>query len=453
MAGMRTKVSVLFCGLKFHDCRFCEIMNKRILFVGNGVTLAHVCRPLQLARGSDPHRYEAHFACDARYRSMLDPLPAIFHAIHTQDPKDFLAALAQGKPLYSSAMLCAEAKEDLALLDQINPDLVVADFRLSMRIATELRHIPYATVTNAHWSPYFSGRYRLPDMPGIWLSSIIGARRFARLAEACLLPMFALHALPMARARRMFGLPSLGLKLQRVYAEADYVLYAEAEGVTALAPEIKNERSKHYFIGPIVWEPRASLPDWWDTIPKDRPIVYVCMGSSGSIDVLPAIMQGLADLPLNIVISTAARMKLERVPNNVYTADYLPGSRIAAMAALVIGNGGSMMLHQCLGAGAPMLAIPSNMDQQMTIAPFVARGAVCELRLASVSPASLRKAVTTMLSSPSYREAGLAVAELLKAHDPTARFAAFLRNIFRSSDKPGTVTPYVMHIGKETLRE
>jgi len=406
-------------------------MLRRILFVGNGVTLAHICRPLQLAHRLDPHRYEVHFACDARYHPMLESLVGQFHAIHTQDSHDFLAALAEGRPPYSSATLCTDAEEDLNLLNKVQPDLVVADFRLSMRIATTLRHIPYATITNTHWSPYFRGRYRLPDMPDLWPARIIGARRMAQLAEVFLPPMFARYAWPMTQARRKFGLPSLGI-LQRVYAEADHVLYAEAEEMNPMV----TVPTHHHFIGPIVWEPPIRLPYWWNALPDDCPLIYVSMGSSGSIDLLPAIVQGLANLPVCVVLSTAGRTTLKHLPDNVHTADYLPGSRVAALAALVIGNGGSMMLHQCLKVGVPMLAIPSNMDQQMTIAPFVARNAVLELRLASVSPESVRNSVMKMLSSQRYHQSSKAISQVLASYDPTERFATFLNTLFGTDSAP-----------------
>jgi len=411
-------------------------MLRRILFVGNGVTLAHICRPLQLAHRLDPHRYEVHFACDVRYRPMLESLVGQFHAIHTQDSCDFLAALAEGRPPYSSATLCTDAEEDLNLLDEVQPDLVVADFRLSMRIATTLRHIPYATITNTHWSPYFRGRYRLPDMPNLWPARIIGARRMAQLAEVLLPPMFARYAWPMTQARRKFGLPSLGMRLQRVYTEADHVLYAEAEEMNPMV----SVPTHHHFIGPIVWEPPIHLPYWWNALPDDCPLIYVSMGSSGSIDLLPTIVQGLANLPVCVVLSTAGRTTLQNLPDNVHTADYLPGSRVASLAALVIGNGGSMMLHQCLKVGVPMLAIPSNMDQQMTIAPFVARNAVRELRLASVSPASIRDSVMTMLSSTRYYESSKDIAQVLASYDPTERFASFLNTLFGANSAPVAAT-------------
>lgn len=42
---------------------------RRILFVAEAVTLAHVVRPFALAQSLDPSRYEVHFACDPRYNS------------------------------------------------------------------------------------------------------------------------------------------------------------------------------------------------------------------------------------------------------------------------------------------------------------------------------------------------------------------------------------------------
>ncbi|RXL56259.1 hypothetical protein EO238_33760, partial [Citrobacter sp. AAK_AS5] len=47
---------------------------KRILFVGEAVTLAHVVRPAVLARALDPSRYEVVLACDERYLKLFGKL-------------------------------------------------------------------------------------------------------------------------------------------------------------------------------------------------------------------------------------------------------------------------------------------------------------------------------------------------------------------------------------------
>src|SRR3569833_1809409 len=43
----------------------------RVLFVSEAVTLAHVARPLALAKALDRSRYDVALACDPRYNELL----------------------------------------------------------------------------------------------------------------------------------------------------------------------------------------------------------------------------------------------------------------------------------------------------------------------------------------------------------------------------------------------
>jgi UDP:flavonoid glycosyltransferase YjiC (YdhE family) len=52
----------------------------------------------------------------------------------------------------SQAAECVHA--DLQLLNNEQPDLVLSDFRLSMRAATRIRKIPHVAVLNSTWTPY-----------------------------------------------------------------------------------------------------------------------------------------------------------------------------------------------------------------------------------------------------------------------------------------------------------
>lgn len=404
-------------------------MKKRILFVGNGVTLAHIGRPLVLANAADTTRYQIHFACDTRYRRWLGKFDSSWKKIHTQSSDDFIAALARGDPPYSCDSLCKDTEEDLDLLDDIRPDLVIADFRLSMRIATTLRQVPYVTITNTHWSPIFSGRYRLPDLIHAWPSRMIGSRNLARIGEIFLPAILRRFVQPMNRARRRFGLPPIANRIQHVYAGADHFIYAESEEFSPF-PDLP---LNHYFAGGLVWDPPLELPSWWLALPTHRPIVYVGMGSSGDASVIPSILSGLQDLPVTIIVSTAGRCKLASQSDSLFCADYLPGSSVARVAALAIGSGGSMMLYQMLREGVPVLGIPSNMDQQMCVMPFIAKGAVRTLRLASVSRKTIRSAVASMLDDSQCREKCRAIATQLQACDTQARFNQILTNIMRSS--------------------
>ncbi len=50
---------------------------KRVLFFAEAVTLAHVARPITLAKGLDPTRYEVVMACDPRCQQFLQAQGAV----------------------------------------------------------------------------------------------------------------------------------------------------------------------------------------------------------------------------------------------------------------------------------------------------------------------------------------------------------------------------------------
>jgi UDP:flavonoid glycosyltransferase YjiC (YdhE family) len=89
---------------------------------------------------------------------------------------------------------------------------------------------------------------------------------------------------------------------------------------------------EHRYIGPVLWSPQVPLPAWWDTIPTDRPIIYMTLGSSGDMATLPTIVAALAALPVTVLVATAGRRTLEALPPNVFVADYLPGLAASARA-------------------------------------------------------------------------------------------------------------------------
>jgi UDP:flavonoid glycosyltransferase YjiC (YdhE family) len=132
--------------------------------------------------------------------------------------------------------------------------------------------------------------------------------------------------------------------------------------------------TSHQYIGPVLWSPTVEPPAWWDSLPTDRPIVYVTLGSSGRSDLLEVVLQALAGLPVTVIAATAGRIDPKTVPPNAFVADYLPGEEAASRAAVVICNGGSPTTQQALAAGKPVIGIASNLDQHLNMAAIERRG-------------------------------------------------------------------------------
>ena len=369
---------------------------RRVLFIAEAVTLAHVARLVALARSLDASRYAVVLACDPRYNKLIGVLPFPVVELRTIPAAQFFNAIARGSPIYSADDLTAYVEEDMRLLDRFRPDVVVGDFRLSLDVSATLSKVPYITITNAYWSPY--ARLRVP-VPDITMTRVFGAKIAQWLFDFARPVAFALHAAPLNRVRRKFGLARRSFDLREAYTRADVALYAD---IAEIVPTDGLPHS-HRFIGPISWSPVAPLPEWWDRLPADRPVVYATLGSSGQEGLLPVVLEALADLPVTVIAATAGRVKPAALPANARVADFLPGDRAAALAGVVICNGGSPTSYQGLAAGKPVIGIAGNLDQYLNMSLVEAAGAGTLVRGGEASVRSVREAVERLLADAAYR--------------------------------------------------
>lgn len=397
---------------------------KKILFVAEAVTLAHVGRPLALAQTLDRQRYDVHFACAPGYERFLQgsqlsnwPLTSIASA-------RFLAALAAGKPVYDAPTLSQYVLDDMRLLQQLRPDVVIGDFRLSLSVSARLVQVPYVSVINAYWSPYVTQRYQVP---AIALARILPIPLADTLFNLVRPLAFALHSRPLNQVRRAYRMPSLGRDLRRIYTDADYVLYAD---IPEMFPP-SDLPASHSYLGPVLWSPPVALPAWWDGLSGLRDIVYVTLGSSGQGALLPRVLQALAPLPVTVIAATAGNADVGVVPDNALVADYLPGELAAARARLVICNGGSPTSQQALAAGVPVLGIAGNLDQYLNMDGVLRAGAGALLRSDRLAQDSLRETALQLLSHPEPRAAASRVAQQFQRYDAGARLAGCLARILQ----------------------
>lgn len=392
---------------------------RKILFVAEAVTLAHVGRVIALASTLDPIRYDVHVACADGYDFCFADTRFTRWPIRSIPSRQFLDALADGKPVYDQATLERYVEDDLALLAQVAPDLVVGDFRLSLSVSARVAKLPYVSLINAYWSPYTAPRYRVPNIPLTRFLPVLLADMLFRAARPV---AFALHARPLNNVRRKHGLPALGNDLRRAYTDADHTLYAD---VAELFPPVKMP-ANHSYLGPVTWSPPLPMPDWWDTLPQDRPLVYVTLGSSGQGQLLPLVLQALSKLPVTVLAATAGTIDLASIPDNARVSSFLPGEAAAARAALVVCNGGSPTCQQALAHGVPVLGIASNLDQFLNMDGILRAGAGTLLRADRLSVKQVCDAIQSLIAHSAARMAAQRVARTFDTYDHASRFEALI---------------------------
>src|SRR3954451_4522431 len=142
----------------------------RLLFVAEPVSLAHVVRLSTLARTLDRARYDIIFA-SASFPQLVFAGSGITQRRFDSTSSEHIARrVERGRRPWNEQLLAACVEEDLRLLEEVQPDLVVGDFRLSLAVSAPLSRTPYASLINAYWSPYAQrGAFPMPEHPLIRL--------------------------------------------------------------------------------------------------------------------------------------------------------------------------------------------------------------------------------------------------------------------------------------------
>jgi UDP:flavonoid glycosyltransferase YjiC (YdhE family) len=399
------------------------LRRRRVLFVSENVTLAQVVRLVTLARALDPKQFEIHFACSEFSPLCFAGTDFQQHELYTIAPRVIDKALRSGRRLYEKSTMKRYVEADLSLLDRVRPELVVSDLRLSLTISAPLCNVKHAALINAYWSPNaVRDGFPLPEHP---IVRLLGEKLAARYFPKALPAVFRYFAEPVNALRRERGLSPIG-DLLAVLDHADFILYPDVPELTPVA----HASERHVFLGPVLWSPDAELPSAWldASLRKERTPVYVTLGSSGDVNVLPNVVRALGRLPVWVLLATARRAELRDVPANVQVADYVPGHTAARHASFVITNGGSSSGYQALFEGTPVLGIPFNLDQYLAMDAIQRAGAGLLLRAGNSTPENVEAAVRSMLSNP-FREGAARIAAAMKRANSADCFRDFVERV------------------------
>ena len=194
----------------------------------------------------------------------------------------------------------------------------------------------------------------------------------------------------------------------------------------------------HYYVGPAVWSPAGCLPDWWITLPQDRPIVYVTLGSSGYGSLLQVVLEALANAPVTVIAACAGKVRPGKIPANAFVADYLPGGGgRAACRTCDMQRRGSLTCYQALAHGKPVIGIPANLDQYLNMQYIETTGVGQLLRAGAATAPNAVELVHEILGSPAYAAKAHELMQAISAYPSQTVFDQVLDRAFagRTSDQ------------------
>ncbi len=304
------------------------------------------------------------------------------------------------------APLDAILEGHVELIRREKPDLIVGDGTISVSTAGHITGVPAAGVMNA-----YAGRFA---QPGTLYHALI------RAGDAVLLSRVR------NRVYRKYGVrPADALSLLKSTPMV-------SPDLPGLYPAPSGWRHWHV-CGPIISEPPASLPEWYDELDDGTPNVYVTMGSTGLLDeFLRRTAPALGKLPYRFLVTTAGQVEPETMralPSNFRVATYGPGSKLLEKSRALIFHGGNGSMYQALAQGVPMVALPLHLEQQLCANIAASMGVCLTYRARNVEPARLIRLLERVLSEPHFRDTARRIAPQVCAANGAESAALYLERV------------------------
>jgi MGT family glycosyltransferase len=170
--------------------------------------------------------------------------------------------------------------------------------------------------------------------------------------------------------------------------------------------------SVHY-VGACLWDkPSHEKPsDWLEQLPKGQPWVHASEGTVHVLSpfVLSAAAQGLANLPMQVILTTGgnrepSELDLGPIAPNVHVVRWVSHTELLPRLDVMITTGGSATVQSTLKAGVPLIIVPTEWDKPDIARRVVETGAGLLLEPKNCTPKGLRVAVEQVLGTPSFRQ-------------------------------------------------
>ncbi|SDL46774.1 UDP:flavonoid glycosyltransferase YjiC, YdhE family [Arthrobacter sp. ov407] len=167
--------------------------------------------------------------------------------------------------------------------------------------------------------------------------------------------------------------------------------------------------------------PGAGLPAWWSELDAGRPVVHVTQGTvaNGDFDdLVRPTLEGLAHDDVLVVVTTGGRpvdALSGPLPDNVRVASYLPYDELLPKTDVLVTNGGYGGVQFALRHGVPLVVAGQTEEKAEVSARVAWSGTGINLRTNRATPEAVAKAVRTVLSNSSYREASGRIGTAIRA--------------------------------------
>ncbi len=378
---------------------------KTLVFAVAGYNLAETGRMIEIAKAARKHFNVIFASYGGQFEQLIEgegfPLEKMSPRL-TEKKLARLRVVLSGEALntvgyLSAEELAARVPNEIAFFKEVNPTAVLTGWCLSVTISTRAAGIPFVNVLHSTTvrEYYEAGLQSWPDRSDFgfvrWLFRNDEERMnrwVSRLVLKLAAPARAYNAVG-----PMYGLPKFKNFIDLI--EGDHTLLADI-------PEwvgFREVRPTLHYIGPLPARIDRRIPDEVTSMPRDKPIVYFAMGSSGKPALVAEILAGFRNKPYRVIAPVRSHIEQMTVdiPENVVVTGFLPAHKVNPMADISVIHGGqNTVMNACL-SGTPIVGIGMHPEQQANLDACVRKGFAVRLNKKRASASDVLAAVDKLL--------------------------------------------------------
>ena len=381
----------------------------RILFSPESFNMGETTRCIEIARVARERGHTALFhVYSPKYLGLLESagLP-----VHLREPimsdaeAEQIMALDQGRGVrhpFTTDMVRRRVTAELKAIRDFRADAVVIGSNLTMLLSARIAGVPiFYARPYAYSSTYFSKKPVGGELaaPG-WLRAV--ARGFSYKPASFM------------RVAREYGLRLPRRTVDMLSADVNLIcsLFTQLRGDSLVEPDVG--------VGPIYYRAPGELPQIVRE-PRDRPLVYVGMGSSGSADILAQVLRQLSAAPVDVLVGGGVQLSDTRLlGNNIYFAGTVPAHLLAGHIDASITHGGEGTVQTACLAGVPFAGIAMQAEQSWNIEECVRYGNALRFTKNDVRRGNVRDILDRLLSDEGMRARARQLGEAMRTMDGAA---------------------------------
>lgn len=379
----------------------------RILFSPESFNMGETTRCIEIARVAREQGHTVLFhVYSPKYLGLLENAGLPMHLrepIMSDAEAEQIMALDQGRGVrhpFTTDMVRRRVAAELAAIRDFRADAVVIGSNLTMLLSARIAGVPiFYARPYAYSSTYFSKKPVGGELaaPG-WLRAV------ARV--------FSYKPASFTRVAREYGLRLPRRTVDMLSADVNLIcsLFTQLRGDSLVEPDVG--------VGPIYYRAPGELPQIVRE-PRERPLIYVGMGSSGSADILAKVLRQLSAAPVDVLVGGGVQLlDTHLLGSNIHFAGTVPGTIPAHLLAGHIDasmtHGGEGTVQTACLAGVPFAGIAMQAEQSWNIEECVRYGNALRFTKNDVRRGNMRDILDRLLSDEGMRARARQLGEAMR---------------------------------------